>query len=93
MGRQLEEQKLVEASRLKAEIDANQSHSTDLLVGAQTVRELDDPTLMNMVLTSYRRWTLLGLLTRIATSDAQPFELHLMLFDSLAPQTEPDQAS
>jgi hypothetical protein len=85
IGLHLEAHVLNEASRLKAEIDQHNSASTDLLVGARTISELDDITLMRMVVTSHRRWDLLDLLTKVASRDRPASAVETLLFSNLNP--------
>jgi len=84
IGEEYEDRVLSEAIRLKAEIDANDRQSYDLLVGARTVSELDDETLMRMVITAHRRWEILKLLTGMAGGESRGSDLQALL---LAPMS------
>jgi hypothetical protein len=84
ISKDFEDHVLSEAVRLKAEIDADDRQSYELLVGARTVSELDDATLMRMVITAYRRWELLTLLTRIASGESGGVDLQELLLSPMS---------
>ncbi len=87
VGKDLSPDQIADAATYKQEIDNDGTVFGDLLVGAHTVSELEDPALMTMVLASYRRWELLQLLTDIAGGEADPVQVERLLFGLLLSST------
>ena len=80
VGQHLSPDEIADAAAYKQHMSTYGKVSGDLLVGVDTVSELEDEEMVTMLVTSNRQWSLLSVLTDVSGGGAEPVQVEQLLF-------------